>query len=287
MKIVLASCQNLPDWEIDDHPFHLELTRQGITFECHPWDSDIDWGCFELCILRTTWDYVDRIQDFKSWLERVSLHTKLLNPLKLVSWNLNKGYLLDLAERGVPIAPTEWISRSVSVRELMERNGWEKGFLKPVVGASASDTLRFTLKECTEAQAFLDNLISEKEMMLQPYLKRVETEGEFSAIYFGGQLSHCVQKIPVKGDYRVQDDYGASDYAIEPIIGLTRLAEQTLENIGEGWLYARVDALRLEDGTWVLNELEMVEPSLFFRHSAAAAEKFVTTIKYILQSMSL
>ena len=283
MKIVLASCQNLPDWEIDDHSFHQELIRQGIAFEVHPWDADIDWSRFELCILRTTWDYVERILEFKSWIERVSLETKLLNPLDVVCWNLNKGYLLDLEERGVPIAPTEWLSESVSVRELMEKNGWEKGFLKPVVGASASDTFRFTLSECTEAQIFLDNVISEKEMMLQPYLERVETEGEFSAIYFSGKLSHCVQKIPVKGDYRVQDDYGASDYAVEPILGLTRLAERALKNVSEGWLYARVDALRLVDGTWVLNELEMVEPSLFFRHSDSAAEILVNCIKKFLQ----
>ena len=115
-------------------------------------------------------------------------------------------------------------------------------------------------------------------MILQPYLSRVETEGEFSAIYFGGALSHCVQKIPVRGDYRVQDDYGASDQAIEPIAGLIHLADAALSVLDEPWIYARVDALRLGDGTWVLNELEMVEPSLFFRHSDLAAKRLVHCI---------
>ena len=112
-------------------------------------------------------------------------------------------------------------------------------------------------------------------MMLQPYINTVETEGEYSAIYFTGDLSHCVQKIPVSGDYRVQDDFGAFDKPIEADPGLIALAEKSLSVIAEDWLYARIDALRMEDNTWVLNELEMIEPSLFFRHSKTAATKMV------------
>ena len=279
MKIVLASCQDLPDWEIDDHRFHLELERQGIAFEIHPWDAKIDWSEFDLCLLRTTWDYSSRIEEFREWIQAVSAQTTLLNSSELVLWNLNKRYLQDLEQKGVPIAPTVWIKEAVSLKEVLKKEGWSKGFLKPVVGASASDTLRFSMKDIDKAQKFLEALVPQKEMILQPYLERVEIEGEFSAIYFGGEFSHCVQKIPVSGDYRVQDDYGAFDQAIEPIAALIDLAQRTLSTLNDPWIYARVDALRLEDGTWVLNELEMVEPSLFFRHSDVAAKKLTKCIK--------
>ena len=36
-------------------------------------------------------------------------------------------------------------------------------------------------------------------------LERVERDGEVSAIYFDGAFSHGVRKVPVAGDYRVQD----------------------------------------------------------------------------------
>ena len=38
-------------------------------------------------------------------------------------------------------------------------------------------------------------------------------------------------------------------------------------------LYARVDFLRDDQGRLRLNELELVEPSLFFRHGPHAAER--------------
>lgn len=281
MKIVLASCHNLPDWEIDDHPFHRELERQGIAFEIHPWDAQVDWSSFDLCLIRTTWDYASRIIEFRRWIQEVSTQTLLFNSAELVLWNLNKRYLKDLEQKGIPIAPSVWIAEQCSLGDIMRERGWDRGFLKPVVGASASDTLRFSIEEVEQAQVFLNRLQGKKEMILQPYLERVETEGEFSAIYFGKQFSHCVQKIPVPGDYRVQDDYGASDQAIEPIPALIELAEKTLSLLESSWVYARVDALRLENGAWVLNELELIEPSLFFRHSSTAAKMLIQSIIHI------
>ena len=119
--------------------------------------------------------------------------------------------------------------------------------------------------------------------MVQPYLDKVETQGEVSALFIDGELSHMVQKIPVPGDYRVQDDFGASDGPVvlsEEEQGLARRVMDALGAIMSGWpipvsqplLYARVDFLRNHEGSLCMNELELVEPSLFFRHSPGAAE---------------
>ena len=273
MKIALASCANLPDWEIDDQPLIDEFRESGVDISIPAWDQDIDWSIFDACLLRTTWDYTLRITEFRNWIDRVSQQTILLNNADIVHWNSDKRYLKDLSEKGVSIAPTVWLEESKDILTILKEKEWSKAFLKPIVGACAYDTLRFTESEARIAQRLLDKVLPTSGMMLQPYLERVETEGEFSAIYFAGELSHCVQKIPVSGDYRVQDDYGAFDQSIDPISGLIDLAEQSLAAIEEDWLYARVDALRMEDNTWVLNELEMIEPSLFFRHSKTAARQ--------------
>jgi glutathione synthase/RimK-type ligase-like ATP-grasp enzyme len=110
-------------------------------------------------------------------------------------------------------------------------------------------------------------------MMLQPYLETVETKGELSVILFGGEVSHVVQKIPVPGDYRVQDDFGAADRPFHLDDRLIDLVQRTQPILGKDLLYARIDALENPNGDLMVNELELVEPSLFFRHGPDAAEK--------------
>lgn len=270
MRLLIASCKALPSFEKDDRFLWAEFERRGISFDVVPWDESIDLSAFGACLIRTTWDYVERWTEFRDWSLCISQQMPLFNSFDVVQWNLNKRYLQFLSEKGVPIAPTYWLSESQSLVTIMESFGESKGFIKPVIGACAVDTFRFSQDNIQEAQHFLDICCERQEMMVQPYLQRVETEGEFSAIFFAGAFSHAVQKIPVSGDYRVQDDYGAFDRGIEPPLELLELGKKALSHIPFPWLYARVDALRMDDGRWVLNELEMIEPSLFFRHSARA-----------------
>lgn len=272
MKIALASCSNLPDWEVDDQPLFHALNELGIQSASPSWDdSTVDWSAFDGCLIRTTWDYTAKPKAFVAWAKMVSTCTQLYNPPDIVEWNLNKYYLHELSSKGVSIAPTEWIFDSVDLRKVMSKRGWEKAFLKPIVGASAENTLRFDFSDLDLAHQLLDKVLPQCGMMLQPYLQRVETEGEYSLIYFDNKISHCVRKVPVKGDYRVQDDYGAKDYREDPPESLLALGRQTMNVIGRSLLYARVDALRGDDGEWFLNELELIEPSLFFRHCDKSA----------------
>ena len=273
MKLALLTCTNLPDWEQDDRFFHQVLDGANVDWTSVAWDSDTDWSTFDVVLIRTTWDYVDRREAFLQRLKEIAAQTILCNPIDIVEWNLQKTYLQDLEDSGISIAPTVWIDERVDLKMLMATNAWNRGFLKPVIGACAVDTKRFTLEETDGVQVWLDELIAKGEkMMLQPYLETVETDGEYSAIYFGQRLSHCVQKIPVKGDYRVQDDYGASDHGIDPAEypEMMQLAETTLQHLQGRFsdvLVTRMDFLQLDDGQFVINEVEMIEPSLFFRHS--------------------
>lgn len=274
MNIVIATCNPLPSFEKDDASLYACFDEYGISYEVIPWDRITEPSKFDVCVIRTTWDYVDRWKEFQSWITQVSSKIPLWNAKEIICWNIDKRYLKYLNERGVPIAPTVWLDSTIDIKSVMKERGWERGFIKPVIGACASDTFRFSRKTLTNAQRFLDETTSRQRMMLQPYLKRVETEGEYSAIYFGGRFSHAVRKVPVKGDYRVQDDFGAFDEGIEAPQELLTLAEQALAQVPHPWLYARVDALVMDDGTWVLNELEMIEPSLFFRHAPHAPKMF-------------
>ena len=273
MKLALLTCTNLPSWEEDDRFFHEALDRSGIEWSVVAWDSDTEWSIFDAALIRTTWDYVDRREEFLDRLKEIASQTRLFNPIDIVGWNLEKTYLRDLEESGIPIAPTVWIDTDIDLKSVMTDRGWDRGFLKPVIGACAVDTNRFTLAEVDSAQVWLNDLVEKGErMMLQPYLETVETDGEYSAIYFGQTLSHCVQKIPVQGDYRVQDDYGASDHSIESTQypEMMQVAEMTLQYLQDRFsdvLVTRMDFLKTSDSQFVINEVEMIEPSLFFRHS--------------------
>jgi len=288
MKIALATCGNLPEWEQDDRSLHRALETAQITFDLIPWDAaGVRWSDYAACLIRTTWDYMERRDEFTAWIQEVSEKTQVLNPPEVLVWNTHKSYLRALEKEGVPIAPTEWLPQGQTARisNLMRDRGWSRGFLKPQVGATARETLRFNRDTVGAAQAHVERVLQTESLMLQPYLQSVEAEGEISLLFFDETLSHAVRKVPVEGDYRVQDDFGASDFAIEPPPSTLDIAQHALVTsrrllgISEKLLYGRADFLRMDDGRYVINELELVEPSLFFRHSESAPHRLVDALR--------
>ena len=286
MEIALATCANLPDWEVDDRPLVKALQSHGARVVEPAWDDPrIDWSRFDACLIRTTWDYTARKAAFMAWAARIGQVTRLYNPAAIVSWNTHKAYLRELSESGISIAPTVWIAQNTGdtcdIQQLVKAQGWTHAFLKPVVGASAESTLRFRCdtQGLEAASALLTENLPRVGFMLQPYLKSVEKEGEISALFMDGEFTHAVRKVPVPGDYRVQDDYGASDFPIELTPSEIQQAQAIVAHVearftpGEHLLYARVDFLRDDSGALMLNELELIEPSLFFRHAPHAAER--------------
>jgi glutathione synthase/RimK-type ligase-like ATP-grasp enzyme len=286
MRIALASCSKLPAWEVDDRPLEAALRARGVDLRVVPWDADVDWSGFDAVLLRTTWDYQDRAADFLAWLDRVGPQTTLLNPLDVVRWNLDKRYLRQLADRGVPVAPTVWLEpgQDVDLADILNEQGWTRAFLKPVVGANARLTRRFTPETVGAAQAWLAPVLATEGMMLQPYLPAVETFGEVSAVCVDGRVGHGVRKVPAAGDYRVQDDWGATDTPYAFSEADLALVEHTLQAAAEALgrpeplCYARVDLLQDEDGNWVLTELELIEPSMFFRHGPETADRLADAV---------
>lgn len=288
--IALATCRDLPDWEVDDTPFHAALRNRGVRLEQPIWnDPAVDWTAFDAVLIRTTWDYQEHRDDFVAWAERCAQATRLFNDPRVVRWNTHKSYLHDLHRTGVRLAPTAWLWRGhrVDVEELCRTHRWQRAFLKPMVGATARETLRFACDAAgfAAAQAHVDRLLPDEDLILQSYLDSVERDGELSAIWIDGRFSHGVRKVPVPGDYRVQDDWGASDEPHQFTAAELQLAGAVVERVGpaaglalDAPLYARVDFLRDGEGQLVLNELELVEPSLFFRHGPQAPDRLAQAL---------
>lgn len=291
LRLACVSREDLPAWEVDDRPLHAALQAMGVEVSRPAWsDAGVDWSGFDALLLRTPWDYQERLEPFLAWTEQVARQVPLWHGPDVVRWNARKTYLRDLAACGVPIAPSYFVhpeQPEALVRALEGLHG--RAFLKPVVGATARHTLRFDAGDVARAEAFLAEV--GEPMILQPYLPAVETEGELSVVVLDGAASHGVRKVPVAGDYRVQDDFGATDERVPIDAELGALADRALaaasQVLGrsEPWLYARVDALRWQ-GHLVLNELEVIEPSLFFRHAPEAADRFARALVTRLHAVS-
>ncbi|MCB1583211.1 MAG: hypothetical protein KDI92_09120 [Xanthomonadales bacterium] len=278
MKISIITSSKLPQGAKEDQPLFTALQQQNIDFDICIWDKPTEWQKYTVCLMRTVWDYHEKIHDFNQWLNLVSTRTKVLNRADIIKWNQNKLYLKELADFGITIAPTVWLNKSklIDYDKVFNALTSEWAFLKPVIGADSAGTLRFKNdpKGIAMAQKHLSNWLNRYDMMLQPYLKTVETFGETSVIYINGQFTHGIRKIPQSGDYRVQDTFGASDVVYEPNAAELSLSKACLQYITHKFelpLYARFDFLHDERGAVYLNEAELLEPSLFFHHCPIAA----------------
>ena len=107
---------------------------------------------------------------------------------------------------------------------------------------------------------------------MQPAVESIRTEGEVSLIVLGGDPVTAVQKVAATGEWRVQSDFGGTARTTALTDELVSIARSCITAADTVPVYARVDVARL-DGVWVLMELELVEPELFFRLDARLADR--------------
>jgi hypothetical protein len=240
--------------------------------------TDVDWSRFAAVVIRTTWDYHLDADAFLRALEAIDASgTCLANPLPLVRWNARKTYLRDLSSRGLPIVPTVWGTSLTEddIPRLRDELGADEIVVKPVISATAYDTFRIGRRHGMDAAA----VFAGREYMAQPFVASIVDEGEVSLFYFGGKYSHAVRKTPRPDDFRVQEEHGGLIVPADPPAVLIALGHRCLAALDRPTLYARVDLVRLPTGGHALMELELVEPSLYFRMDPGAAGRFARALE--------
>jgi hypothetical protein len=278
--VALVTCRDLPELDPDDRPLAAALSERGLTVAVVAWDDPaFDWSATGLALLRNPWDYFHRLDEFLAWAARVEQVTRLENPLAVVRWNLHKGYLVELAARGAPVVPTALVRRGERL-DLATRaagEGWRGVVVKPAVSADSWETHVVPAADLATAQAHLDRLAAARDVVVQPFLDAVETEGERCLVFLEGRYSHAVRKNPITRGGRWAGLPEGSPVAAAP--DELAAAERVLAAAGLGpLLYARVDLVRDAAGAPRLLELELAEPTLFLADAPAGLTRLADAV---------
>ena len=262
------------------------LRNKQVEASVQVWDDErVDWTQFDLIIMKTPWDYVQKIDTFNSWLDKLEhLNVRVLNPIKTIRWNSNKIYLQELQRNKVTIVPTIWFEKtdSLDLANIFDHFNAERIIIKPWISSTARHTYLLTREEATSKTDELKELLKVEALMAQPFLKEVQSVGEYSVLFFNGKYSHTVLKTPKKGDFRVQYDYGGIINQVEPPKKLLASAQAIVDKFAKGCLYTRVDGLNVND-EFTLMEFELIEPNLFLDKSEGSYERYYEAIHALLQ----
>ncbi|NCT67615.1 MAG: hypothetical protein GXC76_08220 [Rhodanobacteraceae bacterium] len=285
--VTTAAARPLDD---DLAPLAAALQAAGAEVALVDWDdAQADWSHYDLALLRSPWDYVQRFPDFMAWLERASAHTRVLNPPDVVRWNVDKHYLGELARAGVAVVPSRYCEPGEDVEAaleafLAEHAAVAEFVVKPCIGAGSRDAQRHARGERAAMRAHLARLLDAgRSALLQPYLERVDEHGETALIFFDGRFSHAIRKGPLlrRGEGPTAELFAAEAITPrEPTPQEHALATQALGALpfDTSLLYARIDLIHDADGTPRLLELELAEPSLFFEHAPGSAQRFAQAV---------
>ena len=287
--VLLVTCAALPDGEDGGRLLLDELADRGVEARWVAWDdTDVAWDEAGLVAVRSAWDYEHRRVEFLSWAASVETRTRLLNGARVFDWNTDKNYLLGLIEAGLPVVPTVSADDETQLSAAVAAH--PQAVVKPRVGASGRGVVVFDGAAGAggdDTDRVDASRLAPGPWIVQPLVQSVRTHGETSVFVLGGEVVSQVRKVPGAGEIRVHEQYGgrsvavpitaeAATFATEVVHAAEELIDATLD-------YARVDLMRLDDGTWVLGELEVTEPGLYLDVVPENAAAFAATVATLLR----
>jgi glutathione synthase/RimK-type ligase-like ATP-grasp enzyme len=266
----------MPDGDEDDAALPALLEAEFAVWD----DPGVDWDAYDVVVVRSTWDYQERRDDFVAWARRVG--DRLVNPPDVIAWNTDKRYLAELEAAGLPVVHTQLVTPGAPFAD----PGGEY-VVKPTVSAGSRHTARFAAGEHDRAAALVRDIhATDRTAMVQPYVASVDERGETALLFFDGAFSHAIRKGPIlrPGADPVADVLFAEE-EIRPrdpssgelAVG-ERVAGWVAERFGGPLAYARVDVVEDAAGAPVVLEVELAEPSLFFAHAEGSAERYAAAV---------
>ena len=270
------------------HDHDLDILTAALDAADQQWqivnwdDASLDWSQFSIVVLRSTWDYYKRLDEFNRWIDTTAQVTRLYNSAEIVHWNLDKQYLAQLIAAGIPVMSTTFINSSGDIDEAQLQHDI---IVKPTVSAGSNNTARHR-NDASAARAQLDHILASGGVaMVQPYSPTIDSVGETGLVYLGGKFSHAFGKDAVFGDaeqvhngVHVQEVITArTASASEHLLG-DDVIKFLVTNFGVTPLYARIDMVTNIDGVPEIMEVELTEPSLYLHLDAGSPERAATAL---------
>jgi len=280
VNVALVTSERFAGLTEDDALLARSFAEHGIVASPRVWTDDaVEWPHFDCALVRSTWDYHLQPERFSRWIDSVSTQTRLVNPAELLRWNMHKSYLLELGRAGVPVVPTVVVPHQHprAFDEVRELIGGDEFVIKPAVSASAYRTTILAHGHTTpaNAQACLDDLVRDRDALVQPFLREVYDPGERPLIFFCGSFSHAMWRPPFSRGAAAGE---RRERRIEPSDEERACAGAALEQLPSTPIYARVDLIPLRSGELAIAELELIEPSLYFSACPSSAGALVDAI---------
>ena len=319
-RFALLTSDDLESYILDEHYLEKALKEKNHEWQWVSWKTkEVDWQSFDCVIVRTTWDYTKELSFFLKQLKTIENQNGfLLNPYSLIQWNSNKRYLLDLEKEGIPVVSTHFYENLAFLENIFDDLDTDKIVVKPSVGAGSKNTFFldkksiefFKEEKSAESRSLsMDSVkqglgkttmdwnsveimekvfknLQNRELMVQPFMKNIVLQGEFSAHFFGRQMSHCILKKPKTGDFRSQEEYGGYIRKVDMTESQMDFCKRVMNQIKGPWLFARIDFVMDNQGQEALMELELIEPSLYFRYAKGSAKLFVESLGSVLKDLS-
>jgi len=263
----------------EDHQVVAALERAGASAGVAHWDDPaIAWHDADAVLVRSAWDYPSRRDEFVAWAGEVGAGTRLFPDADVVRWNTHKSYLLELEDRGAPIVPTAWLGAGdvVSLADLARDRGWSQVVAKPAVDLAGLHLL--VAEDPVAAQDDFAALVADHDVLVQPLLRRIRSDGEVSVVCIDGRVSHALHKQPAPDSWRVHEEHGGRFEVVRLDRSRATLAEWVVAATGVEPLVARVDLVPADDGAWQVGEVELVEPALYLGWVPEAADRLAVAL---------
>ena len=270
------------------HDHDLDILTAALDAASQQWqivtwdDASIDWSQFSIAVLRSTWDYFARLDEFVAWVNRVSAQTQLHNSAEVVLWNVDKRYLQEMSTNSIPVMETTFVSQQSDItQELIAQDV----IIKPVVSAGSNNTARHR-KDAVAARAQLDHILSNGGVaMVQPYSPTIDSVGETGLVFLSGQFSHAFGKDAVFGEaeqvhngVHVQEVITARTATTNELALGDVVMKYLTNKFGLTPLYARIDMVTNIHGVPEIMEVELTEPSLYLHLDAGSPERAATAL---------
>ena len=267
--LTITTCKTYPSAPQNLIPVQTQLSNQDIPTQFLPWQETLQ---SHFILPLAAWDYANFYNEFTQWIK---LHEHaFINPAELMLWNSHKGYLCDLQNWGINVIPTLICSAKTSeILSAIERQDWPEFVIKPAVGQSGN-----LVTKLKQGEVLPDLSAYGEQVVLQPFILEVATNGETSLIFFNGVFSHAIRRQPPQNEWRANSQYKVEIIPVEVDDHIIETACHVLHKLPEMPIYARVDGTII-DSTFLLNELELIEPALYLDRWEGATERFVDVLK--------